>query len=856
MSIFDGLVYNMYSADIKSKYEFDIKNFIDVSSSFLENANDIVPSADISSFIKIVEDARNELSNFTLDRQLMNTFLNKLKYSTHMSNYIISPVERSSVEKVVPSVIDSYMMTTKVSIDKAYAGTLTSSEFDNITNSYDNIKKSSVVLRNPIGFSYKNYALNKDNKSIVLTDKYLHSNIIPYIASFEEVKKNILSESGKVIEALSNVESDFVKIPNVMKTMGDNVKAKKVAYISLRNALDLCSYISTATVIKIRDFIKNGINIRKLYEEVVTESSILTESIEEMFGVVPEDTYDIANNLSKGDVSAYSVYANNIYEFHKGRHITVDNVDDPDEASSNGKFMQGNLPYDKSPYEDILKIFIEINQGLDIIAGASDEYLMVFDDIINRTGFVMDLSDKYQRRLDIISDLSKLNGETDIHPDGATDEILYRSLLREVKDYPENMGKIAEEALNCKTRIKSLIKRFDSNINGEFRNADDINRLKVFLNDLLEQYDKLLNIIASKTVERLRKLGITLFKIDNVDPEEDQPYVQPITVDPTNYLEACILNNLETEESYYLNKIAMLEENYYKESYKKIYGKNLVIEAVEEVPQDNNQQAGNDKKPSTNPKVLDKFKSGIGSLGDKISEFFDQLVQKFIDFATKIGNSKDVKRIQENQAAIKSHNFTEGIQMLPYDRYAFDKHITQIDKVKNNLAGMTPQNIQGITNKSVMAKSILAGLEGLSDINEENLKSLGNYCKCLSFEEPKLVKYTDADANRLVDYMINYVLNYSSNNLGRIKNSINGVKDALNTAVSALNTVQESVMYEEETPTGANKNTQTDMSVKVGWMKEIVQLYVGSELNAIRDANQDFIKVLVQLLPEEENTNK
>ena len=53
-----------------------------------------------------------------------------------------------------------------------------------------------------------------------------------------------------------------------------------------------------------------------------------------------------------------------------------------------------------------------------------------------------------------------------------------------------------------------------------------------------------------------------------------------------------------------------------------------------------------------------------------------------------------------------------------------------------------------------------------------------------------------------------------------------------------------SIFTEEE-----NKNTEGNISEKANWMREAVKIYAGSVMNAVRDRNNDYLKVLSSLTP-------
>ena len=97
----------------------------------------------------------------------------------------------------------------------------------------------------------------------------------------------------------------------------------------------------------------------------------------------------------------------------------------------------------------------------------SDDYLMVFDDLKNKSGFVVPLPERFKTEIDRIKEVSNY-GLTNISiGSGGEKTDIYFKILSEIIDYPKNMERIAKTVCDMWQKFEYVDKLFTSKSNGE-----------------------------------------------------------------------------------------------------------------------------------------------------------------------------------------------------------------------------------------------------------------------------------------------------------------------------------------------------------------------------------------------------
>ena len=180
---------------------------------------------------------------------------------------------------------------------------------------------------------------------------------------------------------------------------------------------------------------------------------------------------------------------------------------------------------------------------------------------------------------------------------------------------------------------------------------------------------------------------------------------------------------------------------------------------------------------------------------------------------------------------------------------------------------MNPQVIQSIATEQDLYSKLFPFIDGF--------KSTGDLSsQCLWFNktgnaEASAVKSYQGDELKgfIQNDMLPFVKDYTATYGNTLKTAISEIKDDLANTVSQYKTTPEpqqgtpqttaeSALFEADEP---NKNTQTSMSKKAGWMNKAVRIYTGNVLNAMRDRYNDYIKILSKLAayqPEQNTGNE
>lgn len=884
MSFLDAIMNEFVISDVSIFREFDSSNFISNANSSLNKANTKL-SFEINKYSHFLIKSINSLSETILDKNAVKAYLSNTIKEPEVK-ILIDPINLSDVITIKPQYLSEYMRNIASSFDRTIADNISKEEIDRYVSGdmTERVKRQVVKTTIEPGFTNREILKIKNKEPKVLVDlAYIKDKVIPFVEKYELNKANLLGEAQSVLEAIKKAESDFnasIKLIDDMRSAG-NVsedilkKLNYVSYSALRGLIEVISYTTFMTIRKLSSFQANILSCNELYVKSLSniiesyDDNEVTESLKEITGVVGSTTGAVAADLIRGKVDAYKVMSDNIYQYHTGL------IKNPDDATSiydvNGD-VSGYNYYDNKVYEDTIKIFIDIAQGLDIILAESDEYLLVFDDIIDNSGFTMELTDRFKGTINKITDISN-------YASAALGEVnAYQKMLVEIKDFPHNMQRIADIILEDKTRMETLIDRFEHNINGEFKNAATINELKIFMTSLTEQYNALINTIAAKYMERLRTLGLKADEYNGAVHNAAQPLsdmgdtMSIDVIDNTDYVEMAIEETLDDEEMITKSLFKELEDRYFKLRELSTKGLELVTEAEPAVNANQNQNQtqnnvntqNNPNQPNnTKPKVVDNSginsngSTGLSGLKERIMKWFSDVIQKFSQKAKDLANDQKVKDIKDHQQDLISRSYNNvTINMLPYNNMNPNNIGNDLNKMANTIKNINPQVVQNIQKKEDWYSRVLSMINGGIDANEPLNNQLLNYYKTGTRQSTQLLSIANNELKTFVSgTMLPYITGYE-NMVNNINQRADQVKEALNTCVDKLSTqpATESVNYFE-----AEANTEVSMGQKANWLKEIVQIYVGSVFNALRDRSNDYISVCHQLIPKKalngENNN-
>lgn len=760
-------------------------------------------------------------------------------------------------------------------------------------------------------------AMVSDATSVVDWSKsYLKSVVIPFLTSFNAVKTATLADAKMASQLITQLlTSANVRNQKVMEICQKNpelaVKINPCNYKINRMFMDMLSFVTYAVLRKIHALVNNAVICNDVFAKVKAmipyqERVLMQEGV---YGssIISDATGDLADSLMGDDASAYAELAGNVLEFHKGMLINrgVSGLEDPDETLSG---MISEREYRKDPYNSIMEILCEISASLDKMSAASDDYLLVTDELIKKAGLDNPIDIRYAERIKMTSDTTQYDKASEIAVDGNGNLDLYLTMLHEVKDFPENMKTIADNIYAVKEKMNILEKRFSSpvshpwKITDEYKNTAAIKELSVFMVSLKEQYGNLINMIAGNMMSRLKKLAINSERISvKMDEVREEPIGIQESVDETDYV--LELDQLLYEYEHGVTEILMeaIQKAYFEAWNEKVRGIKM-YEVSDPVA------TGNGGTNSVNATGTNQAQAAQGSaiknssIGQKLSELKDTINKKFQEIIKKFTQNMTTRSIQmdngqsmvysvwikQNKAELLAHNYTnQSVQILPYNtKMPWDNILSDINSFTGVIGNMKSDTMANSKEGDIVTKAFSNyNLSTTGSTADEMCRTitvpLTNYFKLGSGKhddlQAEVVTYADSGLKAEMTNIANFCEMYYTSGMNKLTSALSGVENALSMIAGTF--VGESVVIDklsdlqmmlEDGETGtANGNANKAPSVKVqtntngaGTVStsnnndsvstktqyDIIQkcafTYNGCVMNAVRDRINDFFKAM------------
>ena len=890
---------NEFSIDhLEVLNEFDTENFISLSNYNLGKSDDNSQvSFSINMYTDILNKTYDNVKDIELNRSLISRLSNLEKYNIRANELNTSEIITINIQY-----LDNYIESTAKMLDGVLKGEINEAGVKKFISPVvlEGVKKNAVktTVASEVPNVLKLFKFKKENqfKVVNVDNSYVRRELAPFIDNYSQKRDTLITELKSTIAKLTTSGKRLTNIINTMNTIksGESIsketkeKLTYAMYYSLRNIIEVIAYITAMTIQKVEIFTSNTMICNDIASKADNAVDIVSESYGPHVGVVPSDQGSLADAITGGDISAFKILANNIYELHAHnlKNPDVPKGADEIEVSPDGQFVHGYLRYKKDVYENIIKDLIEIGQGIDFITGRIDQFLLVSDDIINNSGFVMSLYDKYTADLNAIEDISNYMNIININTTGEFSNGLYQTILSEISEYTINMQKIANAFQQDMTRIDSLRKVISREHNGDFNNVEPMNELKTWLENFTAEFNNFAGKIAESFLNRLKALGET---INTIKAQEETPtentgdeLKESVDYDDIAYEGAYDLTMIEHEFITH-----MLEIEYYTE--KALLDKNKVFMMEADAPAPTQPQ-NNQNNGSTTPKIIDNSPDAgshtglINKIINSITEWFNKVKETFIGNNKKLVNTPKGKEVIANIKKIQNRDYNNvSIQILPYNN--IDVTSVAVQDITNKLIPaikqITPQTIQGIRTKEDFYNKLFNFISGGVNKNASFADQIKNYYKVGSTSNNNQLTTISNDALRtyVASNMIPYVQNYATSISESLTDATTKLNEALNEKLKTFNTVSEN---ENATPTvqpqqvnvqtpvmtsdnsvvngdmfteAPNPNTTTSMSGKAKWMSSLCQMYIGAIYNALSDRYRDYSSALYGLIPKEEIPN-
>ena len=873
-------------------FEFDRTNFINGANKILGKPN-VVAQNNITYYTEILRRSINSFSELNLDKEILLQFKSNLpafmeKIDT--SNIPYTPINVDDVKEIKSKNLEKFLAKVGVGMDNPKG-------MDWLD--YNTIKKvksdivSSTVTGDTLWLLNANKAKLRPSTGL-LTRTQLENEIMPFIASFPKKKITILAESTAVLKEIEEAQH-FINFGNEVLAEGP---VDKLKINSMRSVIDVVGYVVLMTVHRLENYISYALNISEIYTDLMNTNLVasptIETTIETMAGVNNETSGAVADKLINGDASVFVTMANHIFELYNGKFTNT-----LDGEGYSHEFRQGSTRYNRDVYDNIGKAIIAIDQGLGYIAGRLDDYILLETNMINKAGFAMPPEVRFKGSLDAIKDLSEFQTSKLINLQDRIDEPVFLKALEEVKDYPKNMELLADMLSKTKTRLNALEDMVVSDFNGELKNETNMTNLQYWVKEFDEQFKKFANIIAGSFIYRLKELEQVLENASHPAVVTNENF----TFDNTDFLSLMIESTYQdfiAEEAFTFD--VLMDQLKRSTTNQKLKDAGLLTEAD---ALNANQQANQQNK--TTPTVTDNGGAATGAansnneaqnsttnktagfverLSENLDNFFDTLIETYLNMVNKWNNSKYLKAIRENRDALATRSYNNvSITMLPYSainaqtiQASLDRTVNDIDKAVTGIMKLPNPNEADIY-------KLLFNLDFTPD--PANAKEqFVNYYKTKTTTQPNVVTTANGDLRNLViNELLPYVDNfdaYYKTIQSTLNNAKQKVKDAIkktdtnpnnaNGATAQANANNANAVKPTPQTTGQTTTRESAYELSLrgllyleadnqpnegetrnrdyrAMIMKAVKLYIGSVLNALRDRNNDYFKVLYQLIP-------
>lgn len=803
--------------------EFDMSNFVANANTslgrFTENAREMTVDLKFNSYISYIDRSLNVLNQTKLvsDPKVLSMKFANIDFDS--IDYTMKPLDNTQYiirPKYLTQFVDNIGFTLQRLLKNGVVSDL-DDELDHYVSSdiMVRVRRQMVSSSLPVDANLKDLADLSSDTEITVSNKYYNTEILPFLDQYvKNIKEIIYTDADAVKTTIAKAQeslSTYIEvIIEYQKRLGDDVKTQlklnKVVYNTYRCCLEATAFLAFSMIRKINVFMENTISINMLCNKIISDSPEMESAFDR--GIVSSDSKAVGEALLRGDIDAFQELSNDIYEynssliasspFHGTNHLNGDKL------FSSVDFETDQKDINDKAYKDTLEMIGVISQGLDVIAKNSDDYLLVFDDILEKSGFSMRLEDRFSGTLSSLDDIREYQSAVAFSDECRPDMNIYFKILKEVREYPERMGEIADQISECKTKMNILSERFSKNINQEFQNTVTIQELKNFFENLNEEFTNLVIKVGGKFMLRLKNMAIILEQMNKARSKDLD----------NNYMK------LESEELRRMTYLSLVEEAesttdlifesmlsaYLVEKKKQQTGIQYIIEAEDD-------QSGKGKK------LVDGIKN-------KINTWFDKVINKIQQISDGVNAKRDQNYFARHKNDLLNRNYTNVTTKTPiieYEKLMPFANITSDIKSlvsKTSPANLSPQRLQSITDQESAARILFGNrppidvwkAEKISDAITKFYKS-GNYP-----ENPVELKNNDVKA--MVGDAVNYCEPFYQSFLPQIRTNIERIKTNMETAIgnlvqeSAIDSVFDSLFV--EAPGDANQGGQTQTGTNTG----------------------------------------
>jgi hypothetical protein len=908
-------------------FEYDKNNFnVNYAISLNRKVSDfIIEHIDRDLVLRVLQRSANYINDIEVDSYVLSEFISSILNSDKVDAAKLRMIDLTTKDNVSfkPQYLTDAISDVRFTINRYLNGTLKSSDLKK--KILDAVKYNTVLRKRTVSGAKNYYASPKDlakyddEPEVYVTSQYLSSVVIPFIKNCPKTKRALVNDINDITSSINSV---YTEIKNLTDDINDLLTDSELSkdklsiittysYNYIRAIIDTSSFLAFSMLKKAHVFEARVTSCQNMYDQLVNifNTSIpIVESGGYASRVISgTDTHTITENFLDGQNDVYSELAHNIMEYHIGfvssripdntffSSSVNANISNKD-AAEFVKAISDEYTYDKFIYDNITKSYIEISNGLDIIAKNSDDYLMIFDELIEKSGFLLTLSDRFSNIINSIEDTSDYaTSDIDIGDSGQKMDTYFR-ILADISSYPDNTKSIAETAHDVKEKLDYVNDIVGRKKNGELAYSEAMNELKIFMESLEEQFVEYTRKIVRGLYLRLKSLANKAdMCIDNLSGADGNSNPNPLdTLDFDNnedYTEESGFDYLDLKEQIHDIEMEKLYREYCIEREFVETGFHVVYEAdgttngtagaagtTTGTGTTGGTQTGgattttttattttgtttgtqNGGKSSTGVVVNDgenissTSRTGINQAAiNKIIQIAEKWIKDLTEkFQNTINRLKklNLQWLQNNKEGLTNRSYANvSVQILPYDKMPPDKITTDLRTLGNNIKAINRDELENNLNtEDDIIRKLFAFVPNLPTGQNANdlVAYLTNYYKVGS-NKVEDVTYSNNQVKTLVTeqalpFCIDYYGSFSQN----IIDECNNIEKSL----------EEQANKEKDNASQGATNTQTNKDTPSMYSKYMMiynntRKFTGAVLNAIRDRNNDYLKVLRSLAP-------
>lgn len=879
-----------------------------INESFISDASasiyELIQNTQFNQHIRAIESTFNIYCGLNVDRQQFQAFFTNINGNDHVLQSVSNryPVLTNDVVEVIrPKYLQG--------IVKDIHNRIVHGNVDEISKYVKQLRHVGIQDKLKANVVRVNPRANTDdlldpslNPTVPVDSKYI-SSVLSYLGELKNLSSSLNDTVTSVINTLRTVQMSMNDIIPILFSIEEidpkiSYKNRKFAYDLVKIISEAASYLAYCTVVKIKTSTEKLVKICALHDEIARiNESISPEFAEsvETHTITNTSTEYVADDFRRGQVDVFVEMSQRLYEFHKGLLSNISFDDVTNEVST--------APYDDTPYTEANKIYIMISNGLDIISKNSDDYYLVFDHLIEKAGFQLRLEDNYRRILSRLDDTTNYDSALGVSNDGNINVETYLGLVHELEEYGDNVANVADAASAVFEKLRGLKNRFNNNINGEYKTAEAINQIVAFFDDLEDQYKKITNIIVTKFMLRIKKLGSAGDELESrlenrptVDPVEYATNKQDddIPADPdilASTFEAAI------EDLDMINSTIMryLQESYIINRIKKENGfGSLYIEADDNNTNSTTTSGANDERAQdangvkAEVKVVDGTDSEraankatgnvISSMCENIKKWFIEKLNSFTNNmnrrftkdpfiedsnGNKLTRSEFINKYKE-YLTTRSYANSE-VHILPY--IGMNEVYGAISNVNNSLRSINKTSLAQINSEIDLNKKLFSFVSNLStSTTMEAVKGSVQQYVATGNEKPEEKVYKNNEVGTWVKDAISFLETYLNSDANKIKTELNQLEA---TSENVTKSFQEAVnemfvnlgrLFMEGTPTDnnagnnqsagnnakndSNNSDASNVKDKIQWIANAVRFFAGAIMGTVSTRVNNYFDVL------------